>query len=244
MKSILFSTFLHILIFISAYTFNPKKGFQIDSVGTNPTISNVTTNFSLNKRQVLQEEIKKEIIEEKPIEKPVIEEKKEPEKLKEIGTKEVVKPKKKIKKEIPKKIKKKKIIKKEPIKEKVSTEKPEQSSSKEIMGKDFIQLSKGVYAAKNQGVKGLSYSFISQPEPNYPTAAKRLGYNREVIIKVKFLVGFNGKIEDIKFYGKDNGLGFHREVEKALMNWKLTPITVQNKKVKLYFYKVFKFNQI
>ena len=112
------------------------------------------------------------------------------------------------------------------------------------MGKDFIQLSKGGYAAKNQGVKGLNYSFISQPEPNYPTAAKRVGYSREVIIKVKFLVGFNGSIEEIKFYGKDNGLGFHSEVKKALNNWKLTPITIKNKKVKLYFYKVFKFNQI
>lgn len=238
MKSIVCSTFLHILIFISAYTFVPTKGFQIESVGTNPTVSNVSTNFSLNQRQVKQEEVQLEEPAPEPIKTPPIE--KKVEKLKEIGTKEVIKkePKIKEKKQV-KKIEKKKIVKK--------TEKPakaEQKSSEEVMGKDFIQLSKGIYAAKNQGVKGLSYSFISQPEPNYPTAAKRLGYNREVIVKVKFLVGFNGTIEDIKFYGKDNGLGFQKEVEKALNNWKLTPITVQNKKIKLYFYKVFKFNQI
>ena len=225
MKSIILSTFLHIFIFISGYTFNSKKSFQIDSPGNNLTVSNITTNFSLNKREVFQKKIKKEKLKDIPIEKKIVKKKKETKKIKERGTKEVLKS-KELKKEIPRKIKE------------------EQLESKEIMGKDFIQLSKGGYAAKNQGVKGLNYSFISQPEPNYPTAAKRVGYSREVIIKVKFLVGFNGSIEEIKFYGKDNGLGFHSEVKKALNNWKLTPITIKNKKVKLYFYKVFKFNQI
>ncbi len=225
MKSIILSTFLHIFIFMSDYTFNSKKSFQIDSPGNNLTVSNITTNFSLNKREVFQKKIKKEKLKDIPIEKKIVKKKKETKKIKERGTKEVLKS-KELKKEIPRKIKE------------------EQLESKEIMGKDFIQLSKGVYAAKNQGVKGLNYSFISQPEPNYPTAAKRVGYSREVIIKVKFLVGFNGTIEEIKFYGKDNGLGFHSEVKKALNNWKLTPITIKNKKVKLYFYKVFKFNQI
>ena len=225
MKSIILSTFLHIFIFMSGYIFNSKKSFQIDSPGNNLTVSNITTNFSLNKREVFQKKIKKEKLKDIPIEKKIVKKKKETKKIKERGTKEVLKS-KELKKEIPRKIKE------------------EQLESKEIMGKDFIQLSKGVYAAKNQGVKGLNYSFISQPEPNYPTAAKRVGYSREVIIKVKFLVGFNGTIEEIKFYGKDNGLGFHSEVKKALNNWKLTPITIKNKKVKLYFYKVFKFNQI
>ena len=225
MKSIILSTFLHIFIFISGYTFNSKKSFQIDSPGNNLTVSNITTNFSLNKREVFQKKIKKEKLKDIPIEKKIVKKKEETKKIKERGTKEVLKS-KELKKEIPRKIKE------------------EQLESKEIMGKDFIQLSKGGYAAKNQGVKGLNYSFISQPEPNYPTAAKRVGYSREVIIKVKFLVGFNGSIEEIKFYGKDNGLGFHSEVKKALNNWKLTPITIKNKKVKLYFYKVFKFNQI
>ena len=225
MKSIILSTFLHIFIFISGYTFNSKKSFQIDSPGNNLTVSNITTNFSLNKREVFQKKIKKKKIKKNPIKKKIVKKKKETKKIKERGTKEVLKS-KELKKEIPRKIKE------------------EQLESKEIMGKDFIQLSKGGYAAKNQGVKGLNYSFISQPEPNYPTAAKRVGYSREVIIKVKFLVGFNGSIEEIKFYGKDNGLGFHSEVKKALNNWKLTPITIKNKKVKLYFYKVFKFNQI
>lgn len=238
MKFILFSIFLHCLIFISGYTFNTNNSFQIDNIGTDLTTLNVSMDFNLN-----QQSIKQEVIEEKIIENTTVE-KLETKFKDEIGTKEVIQKKEKQKttKKIKKENQKKALEKPNPTpKKKIS---PSNESSIENRNEDFIQLSKGIYAAKNQGVEGLNYTFLSQPEPDYPIAAKRIGYSKEVIIKVRFLVGLDGEIEEIKFYGNDNKLGFHDEVEKALKNWKLTPITVNNKKVKLYFYKVFKFNQI
>ncbi|MEG0070215.1 MAG: energy transducer TonB, partial [Cetobacterium sp.] len=155
-----------------------------------------------------------------------------------------------------------KSIKQEIVKDKIVKEEKKTDYSKQIQNKDnknkdnknsknetkklnsdFIELSKGIYAAKNQGVKGLKYSFIAQPEPEYPLMAKRLSYSKEVFVKVRFLVDFQGNIEEIKFYGQNDKLGFQEEVKKALCNWKLTPITVNNKPIKLYFYKEFKFNK-
>lgn len=88
------------------------------------------------------------------------------------------------------------------------------------------------------------YKFISQPDPEYPIVAKRLNFNREVSVKVRFLVGFHGEIEEVKFFTEKDRLGFQKEVEKILKKWRLTPVTLKGVPIKLYFYKEFKFNQI
>ena len=89
MKSIILSTFLHIFIFMSGYIFNSKKSFQIDSPGNNLTVSNITTNFSLNKREVFQKKIKKEKLKDIPIEKKIIKKKKKKKKKKKEGKKKI-----------------------------------------------------------------------------------------------------------------------------------------------------------
>ncbi len=112
------------------------------------------------------------------------------------------------------------------------------------MGEGFVQLEDGAWAAKNQGVKGLSYGFLAQPEPEYPAIARRMGVDHEVVIKVRFLIGYKGRVEDIKFYDDVTNFGFREEVEKTLKNWRATPIEVDGRKIKLYFYKTFRFEKL
>lgn len=112
------------------------------------------------------------------------------------------------------------------------------------LGDGLVHLDDGSIAAKNQGVKGLEYGFLSQPEPSYPDIAKRMGVDDEIVIKVRFLIGYDGRVEDIKYYDNITNFGFRSEVEKALSSWKATPITVDGKPVKLYFYKSFKFEKL
>jgi protein TonB len=112
------------------------------------------------------------------------------------------------------------------------------------MGEGFVQLEDGAWAAKNQGIKGLSYGFLAQPEPEYPAIARKMGVDHEVIIRVRFLIGYKGRVEDIKFYDDVTNFGFREEVEKTLKNWRATPIEVDGRKIKLYFYKTFRFEKL
>lgn len=105
----------------------------------------------------------------------------------------------------------------------------------------FTTLGDGSYAVKNQGVSGINYKFLSNPDPQFPSSAKKLGFSKTIEIRVKFLINLEGKVEDIIFYGDDPGMGFREEVRRALKNWKVTPVTLDGKKVKLFFYKGFTF---
>lgn len=128
--------------------------------------------------------------------------------------------------------------------ETASTDTPQNTQGEAALGEGLVQLDDGSIAAKNQGIKGLSYGFLSQPEPNYPNIARRMGIKEEVVIKVRFLIGYDGRVEDIRFYDKVENFGFREEVEKALRGWRATPIEVNGKQVKLYFYKAFKFERL
>jgi len=141
--------------------------------------------------------------------------------------------------------------------EETSTEKETEDTDEEVnntsteiptdqtqLGEGLVELEDGSIAAKNQGIKGLSYGFIDQPEPDYPDIARKMGFNSEVVIKVRFLIGYGGRVEDIKFYDNMKDFGFRNEVEKALNHWRTTPATVNGEKVKLYFYKSFKFEKL
>ncbi|WP_294094855.1 energy transducer TonB [uncultured Cetobacterium sp.] len=242
MKFVIFSIALHIFIFIFGFSLDTNKKYEIDNVGNDFSTPSISVNFnSFQPSEPVQNEASvEEVIEEKavipePIPEPKVEEKKL-----EVIKKE---PEKKVEK--PKKTPEKKLPKKEVTEDKKPTKKPEsqQSTAPSNNSSDLIELSQGVFAARNQGVQGLTYSFISQPDPDYPLAAKRISYNKEVSIKVRFLVGLKGEIEEVKFYSDKDSLGFQSEVEKTLKRWKLTPVMLNGKAIKLYFYKEFKFNQ-
>lgn len=115
------------------------------------------------------------------------------------------------------------------------------SEKNDEMGEGFVQLDDGSLAAKHQGIEGLSYGFISKPDPGYPVLAKKLGYRGEMVVKVRLLINEEGKVQEIKFYTKKDKYGFCNEVEKTVSNWKLTPVKVGNKTVKMYLFKSFRF---
>ncbi|WP_319371245.1 TonB family protein [uncultured Ilyobacter sp.] len=109
------------------------------------------------------------------------------------------------------------------------------------IGEGFVKLADGSLAAKHQGIAGLSYGFISKPEPDYPTLAKKLGYKGEMVVKVRFLINEKGNVEEVKLYTPRDKYGFSNEVEKCVRCWKLTPIMAGGKPVKMYIFKSFRF---
>lgn len=273
MRYFLFSLIFHILIVVFALETmenklkfkqvgNPKISFTM--IGASKKINGLSQDLVL-KKQVKQSEkkIKKEEKKEvKPKKKKVL--KKESSKVREKRKlKKIMKDDKKIIKKIEEPLPKKVVSKSDTIKkdhknkvvdeavvEPITETKlqkginlTDQKSQEKEIRTGFVKLADGSIAAKNQGVKGLSYGFISQPEPRYPEIAKKIGLDKDITIKVRFLIGYNGHVEEIKFYDDIEKFGFRNEVNKALNQWKSTPITVNGDKVKLYFYKKFKFEK-
>ena len=72
--------------------------------------------------------------------------------------------------------------------------------------------------------------------------AKKANFTKEVVIKTKFLVGLNGRVEEVIFLDNFTSYGFRKEVEKALKQWEFAPIIYQGHNIKMYFYKDFRFN--
>lgn len=255
MKFFLFSLIFHILIVFFALE-TTKNKLEFKQIG-NPKVSFTITkdkkknnaktqNLILKKetQEIEKKEIqpkkktpikkqKKEIVKEKKKEKVIKKIKKIPEK--EVSSKLDV---------IEKKYNKVSTELKKEIKVQEGKQIAEEKYQEKNLKTKFIELADGSIAAKNQGVKGLSYGFISQPEPKYPEIAKKMGFKKDMIVKVRFLIGYDGRIEEIKFYNNIEKFGFQNEVNIALKQWRTTPITVDGKRVKLYFYKKFKFEKI
>ncbi|MBU9918296.1 MAG: energy transducer TonB, partial [Fusobacteriaceae bacterium] len=97
------------------------------------------------------------------------------------------------------------------------------------------------YIAKNQDIEGLNYKILASSDPDYPILAKKANYKNTVIVKTRFLVNGEGKIEEIKFYDDEIKFGFHDEVEKSLKKWKFSPVKLNGVAAKMYFYKTFVF---
>ena len=104
----------------------------------------------------------------------------------------------------------------------------------------LVKIQNGQYALKNQKVSGIHVVIQKEVPPSYPDLALKMGYRKETIVKVKFLVDEKGHVGDIKFY-TNSKYGFEVEVEKALKNWVFEPILYQKKPMPIYFYKVFHF---
>ena len=103
------------------------------------------------------------------------------------------------------------------------------------------ELTSGNYIVKNQDIEGLNYKILVSSDPDYPILAKKANYKNTVIVKTRFLVNGEGKIEEIKFYDEEIKFGFHDEVEKSLKKWKFSPVKLNGVAAKMYFYKTFVF---
>lgn len=144
---------------------------------------------------------------------------------------------KKVEKKIEKKEKRKKNQKKSNSQKK-SEKKKENSSSK---NNGLIENSDGTYTAVSS--KGIDFKILNSVEPNYPRQAQMLGYRKDVIIEVKFLVGLDGRVSDIKIIKSHKKFGFDNEVITALKKWRFEPIVYNGRKIKVYFVKEFIFKK-
>lgn len=119
----------------------------------------------------------------------------------------------------------------------------QEKGSSSVQNQNVIQSSQiGNYIVENQNVKGLEYKILYSPEPEYPLIAKKAGYLKSVVIKVRILVDEEGKVTDIRFYDDNKKFGFHEEVEKTLRSWKFSPIKLNGQFVKMYFFKKIYYN--
>ncbi|UUV18692.1 TonB family protein [Fusobacteria bacterium ZRK30] len=250
-KFFLLSIVLHMTVFLVFSKFsdkNLKKGESSPNINVNLTMSAPgNANKTLAKMTT-----KKEKSPEKKI---------KPKKKKIKPKKQVVQKKKEIIKTEPKivqskKTKPEKIIK--PIKQNQTEENKniEKNNSEvevvqntpandAVLGdqendKNLIKIQNGQYALKNQKVSGIHIVIQKEISPAYPDLALKMGYKKETLVKVKFLVDKKGRIKDIKFYTSSK-YGFESEVEKALKKWVFEPILYHDKPMPIYFYKVFHF---
>lgn len=255
MRFFIVSFVLHLFIGVYFNIFSTSEPIVFEKVG-NPDVSfsMIEGSTEPSPSKAIEKPIKKKVVKKK---KKLVEQAKKEKKVIEEIKKEVI--------VVPKKEEQKiKEVKKEVIEESISEEVEEvtediatdstsevpsdedisQQDSTSLSSDSFIHLNDGSIVAKNQGVRGLDYGWTNNPDPSYPSIARRMKYDKVVVIKARFLVGYDGTIENIKFYDNMTSYGFRAEVEKTLKNWKATPITVNGKKVKLYFYKSFKFEKL
>ncbi|MGL4533535.1 MAG: energy transducer TonB [Fusobacteriaceae bacterium] len=241
MKFILISFSIHLFIFFYFFSENNpdlkikkdlKSTIQINlaKLDLKKEIPNTGDNLENNSLEIKEKKIDKES-ETKKIEKPM--------------TKTVKKVAKKVAKKVEKPSKKSTVqdlnLKKNDLNSETLSDNESISSSLNsendsefsFQGKDKI--------AKNQNISGLNYSILKEVAPNYPIQAKKMGYKKQVTIKTKFLVNYEGKVENIEILEGLETFGFREEVLKALKNFRFTPVFYKDEKIKLYFYKDFIF---
>lgn len=229
MKFYIFSFLIHIILFFSVIKF-PTNEVKLDSKNVVVYLNELKIEGANTPEPapIKNVEPSKEKIEKK------------------IEKKEI----KKVEKKIEKKIEKRKIVKKvkEQIKNKVEEKKITEGVETADVNKNINELDglvkdgTGTYIGDQKSNQGIGYKIKREVDPNYPMMAKKIGFKDEVVIKTKFLVGLNGKVEEIIFLDNYTKYGFQKEVERALKKWEFEPIIYKNKKIKMYFYKDFRFN--
>lgn len=230
MKFYVLSFILHLILIFSVIKL-PTRDIKLDSKNVVVYLNELKIEGKGNPEPASLKNLeKKEVVEEKKIEKKEI--------------------KKVEKKKIERKIEKKKVTKKV-VSNKKKVEKITENMSDEVVetqSKAFNPLDglvkdgTGTYIGDQRSSQGIGYIIKREVDPIYPQMAKKVGFKDEVIIQTKFLVGLNGKVEEIIFLNDFKKYGFQKEVEKALKKWEFEPIIYHGKNIKMYFYKDFRFN--
>lgn len=100
----------------------------------------------------------------------------------------------------------------------------------------FIANGDGTYTALGSG--GISYKIIHEETPPYPREARSIGYNRVVKVRVRFLVGLDGRVESTEILTKNvPNLGFTEAALSAIKEMRFEPIYHKGVNIKMYFRK-------
>lgn len=216
MKFYIFSFLCHLLLLFLFYK-TPVKEIKMDS-------KNVVVYLTDKKNDIPA-----------PAPAPIQSFNREP--VKEIKKPEKKVVKKKVKKAVPKPIEKPSEV--EEVEKETSTN-TNTAPYNPLAG--LVKDGTGTYIGDQRGGQGIGYKIKREVEPQYPIMAKKANFKKEVVIQTKFLVGLNGKVEEIIFLDNFTSYGFRKEVEKALKQWEFAPIIYQGHNIKMYFYKDFRFN--
>ncbi len=216
MKFYIFSFLCHLLLLFLFYK-TPVKEIKMDS-------KNVVVYLTDKKNDIPA-----------PAPAPIQSFNREP--VKEIKKPEKKVVKKKVKKAVPKPIEKPSEV--EEVEKETSTN-TNTAPYNPLAG--LVKDGTGTYIGDQRGGHGIGYKIKREVEPQYPIMAKKANFKKEVVIQTKFLVGLNGKVEEIIFLDNFTSYGFRKEVEKALKQWEFAPIIYQGHNIKMYFYKDFRFN--
>jgi len=191
----------------------------------------------LKKKAPKKKIIEKKIVKKEPIKKEII---KEPKKLE--G--KVIPIKKVAKKEIPKKDSRedKKVV----IQEIVTQEVIEQKIEKEVPIENIKKIESEIVTGSeiildDLNKKGVEYEILKKYYPEYPETAKEIGFEAEVSVVAKALIGVDGRIEEIEIIEGLENFGFNKAVEETLKYWRFTPIKLNGKIVRAYFVTKFEF---
>lgn len=184
-----------------------------------------------------QEEVKPEPVEtpkevKKDFESKIKDKKKKPKKKVEKKKKKVAKKKVEGKKEAKK-------VEKNPSQNTNKNVPTDPNSNQDFLSGNFQVGPNGVVTANS--ADGIEYEIIRQVDPDYPAQAKRVRYNKKVVVGVRFLVNLQGQITDIKIIKSHKKLGFDKAVLEALKHWQFKPIFYKKKNIQVYFTKDFVF---
>ena len=232
MKFYIFSFLCHLLLLFVCYV-KPAKEVKLDSQNvlvylTDRPDNSIPAPAPAPLQSLNPEPVKEET---KPEEEKKVEEKVEKKVVKKVE-------KKVVKKAVPKPVPKKETVSEESTKE--SSNSKSNATYNPLAG--LVKDGTGTYIGDQRGGQGIGYKIKREVQPEYPIMAKRANFKNEVVIKTKFLVGLNGKVEEIIFLDDFTSYGFRKEVEKALKRWEFDPIIYQGHNIKMYFYKDFRFN--
>ena len=103
-------------------------------------------------------------------------------------------------------------------------------------GGNFIDNGDGTYTASGSG--GIPYKIKHEETPKYPRTARDLGFNRVVSVRIRFLVGLDGRVESAEDLTKKTpDLGFREAALEAIRKMEFEPIVYRGRNIKMYFVK-------
>ena len=101
---------------------------------------------------------------------------------------------------------------------------------------NFIDNGDGTYTARGSG--GIPYKIKYEETPKYPRIARDLGFNKVVSVRIRFLVGLDGRVETAEVLTKKiPDLGFREAALEAIRKMEFEPIVYRGRNIKMYFVK-------